>query len=108
MHVITISHGSASPKALEQLEKAGCRVITKAAAGDTFFAVLACLEPDHGLTPRQVEVLRLAAQGLSVVKTAEKLNISRKTVERHMRHIRLRLKVTSDVQLGVVVERLGL
>ncbi len=105
MRFVTISR---TPVPAEPLEKAGCHLIAKASAGDTFFSVLASPEADHGLTPRQAEVLRLVAGGVNVAQVAEKLHVSRKTIERHLRHCRQRLSVTNDVQLGVVTERLGL
>jgi len=108
MRVITISHGAAPPQGLQQLEDLGCRVISKGSTGDTFCAVLSFPSTDHRLTPRQVEILQMTAEGISVTRIAEKLRVSRKTVERHLRHARQRLAVSNDVQLGVVIERLGL
>jgi DNA-binding CsgD family transcriptional regulator len=105
MRVVAISGG---PLSAERLEKAGCHLVSRASAAGTFFAVLTYLDRDHGLTPRQREVLRLTASGLTAAEVAHKLQLSRKTVERHLRHCRERLSVTNDVQLGVVTERLGL
>jgi DNA-binding NarL/FixJ family response regulator len=105
MRIFTISR---APISVDRLEEAGCRLLGRASAGDTFFAVLTCLDADHGLTPRQMEVLRLAASGLTVAEVARKLHVSRKTIERHLRHCRERLSVANDVQLGAVAERLGL
>ncbi len=51
------------------------------------------LEPTGGLTPRQVEVLRLIAEGLSTKAIARKLELSTKTVEWHR---------------GILMERLGI
>ena len=48
-----------------------------------------------GLTPREVEVLRLAAQGLSYAKIAERLIISARTVDAHLRSIYSKFGVTS-------------
>jgi len=48
-----------------------------------------------GLTAREVEVLRLAAQGLSYVQIAERLIISARTVDAHLRSIYAKLGVTS-------------
>jgi len=105
MRLIAISR---APIPAERLEKADCRVIGKATAGDTFFAVLTCLDTAHGLTPRQLEVLRLTAGGLTVSEVGRTLHVSRKTVERHLRHCRQRLSAANDVQLGAVAERMGL
>ena len=44
-------------------------------------------EGPAGLTPREVEVLRLLAQGMSNKETARRLVISPKTVANHVEHI---------------------
>ena len=105
MRVITISH---TPIPAAQFEKAGCHLVGKATAGEMVFTVLTCDEEDHHLTPRQTEVLRLTAGGMTVAEVAHRLHLSRKTIERHLRHCRQRLSAASDVQLGVIAERLGL
>ncbi|OHB67474.1 MAG: hypothetical protein A2V70_15960 [Planctomycetes bacterium RBG_13_63_9] len=107
MRVITISHEPVPTERLRQLDEAGCTTVGKASAGDTFFTVLKCLGHDHGLTSRQMEVLQLIMQGFSVAEVARKLQISRKTAERHLRNCRRQLSASNDVQLGVVAERLG-
>jgi len=48
-----------------------------------------------GLTERQVEVLRLAAAGLSNPQIAERLVISRRTAERHVQDVYARIGVSS-------------
>jgi DNA-binding NarL/FixJ family response regulator len=48
-----------------------------------------------GLTERQVEVLRLVAQGLSNREIAERLVISRRTAEHHVQDVYLRIGVSS-------------
>ena len=48
-----------------------------------------------GLTPREVEVLRLVATGLTDAQVAEKLFISLRTVNAHLRAIRAKLGVSS-------------
>jgi HD-GYP domain-containing protein (c-di-GMP phosphodiesterase class II) len=48
-----------------------------------------------GLTLRQVEVLRLVAQGLSNPQIAAKLVVSRRTAERHVQDIYARIGVSS-------------
>jgi DNA-binding NarL/FixJ family response regulator len=105
MRVVTISRG---PIPAEQLEQAGWRLIAKASAGEMSFAVLASAETHAGLTLRQAEVLQLTAGGMTVAEVTRRLHVSRKTIERHLRHCRQRLSVTNDVQLGAVAERLGI
>jgi DNA-binding NarL/FixJ family response regulator len=47
-----------------------------------------------GLTAREVEVLRLLARGLNTPQIARTLQISKKTVEHHLRHIYAKIDVT--------------
>jgi non-specific serine/threonine protein kinase len=50
--------------------------------------------PD-GLTPREVEVLRLIAAGLPDIQLAEQLSLSTRTVQAHIRSIYTKLNVTN-------------
>ena len=52
-------------------------------------------EAAHGLTPRQVEVLRLVTAGMSNREIAESLVISEHTVARHIQNIFATLGVSS-------------
>ncbi len=58
-------------------------------------SLLARAVPPAGLTEREVEVLRLVAQGLSDQKVADNLIVSRRTVSNHLRSIYGKLQVTS-------------
>jgi DNA-binding CsgD family transcriptional regulator len=49
----------------------------------------------HGLTPRELEVLRLVAAGKSNRQIAEALVVSEHTVARHVQNIRVKLRVPS-------------
>jgi DNA-binding CsgD family transcriptional regulator len=51
----------------------------------------------HGLTPREVQVLRLVAAGKSNKEVADALSLSVKTVERHVGNILMKLDVPSRV-----------
>lgn len=65
-------------------------------AGAGFGALFARRRGELGLTPlslREVEVLTLAARGLSVCKIAETLTISPATVKTHLEHIYRKLGV---------------
>jgi HD-GYP domain-containing protein (c-di-GMP phosphodiesterase class II) len=59
--------------------------------------VVAPIRPSRpaGLTERQVEVLRLVAQGLSNREIAERLVISRRTAEHHVQDVYFRIGVSS-------------
>jgi DNA-binding CsgD family transcriptional regulator len=49
----------------------------------------------HGLTPREVEVLRLAARGLTTGEIAGALFISPKTADHHIQHVYGKIGVSS-------------
>jgi DNA-binding NarL/FixJ family response regulator len=61
-----------------------------------------------GLTAREVEVLRLVAVGLSDAETAERLVLSVRTVNAHLRSIYRKLGVRSRVAAGRFAEEHGL
>jgi DNA-binding CsgD family transcriptional regulator/tetratricopeptide (TPR) repeat protein len=51
--------------------------------------------PDHGLTERELQVLRLVAAGRSNRQIASELVLSEHTVARHLQNIRTKLRVSS-------------
>jgi DNA-binding NarL/FixJ family response regulator len=57
------------------------------------------LTRDHQLTPRQLQVLRLIAEGRSMKQIATTLKISRRTVEAHKYHLMRSLAVRNVAQL---------
>jgi len=61
-----------------------------------------------GLTPRQLDVLRAVAEGLSDADIADRLALSTKTVSHHMSAILRKLEVTSRGQAAAKAHRLGL
>jgi HD-GYP domain-containing protein (c-di-GMP phosphodiesterase class II) len=61
-----------------------------------------------GLTGREVEVLRLAARGLSNREIAERLGISRKTAANHVEHIYAKIDVSNRAQASLFAVRHGL
>lgn len=60
------------------------------------------------LTPREQEVMRLLAEGLSAKQVAKKLFISPKTVENHRSNIMSKLGLHSTVELIRYAAKLGL
>jgi len=60
------------------------------------------------LTPREVEVLRLVAQGLENPEMAEKLVISEATVRTHVSNIMIKLHLASRTQVALFALREGL
>lgn len=60
------------------------------------------------LTPRELEVLRLAAGGLQAGQIAEHLVISRGTVKTHLQHIYAKLEAHNRTAAVVAAMRAGL
>jgi DNA-binding NarL/FixJ family response regulator len=63
---------------------------------------------DHGLTAREVEVLRLVARGRSNKEIAAELVISERTVARHVQNIFAKLRVSSRAAASVFASERGL
>jgi len=61
-----------------------------------------------GLTPRELEVLRLVAVGRSNQQIADTLFISKKTASVHVSHILAKLGVSTRVEAAATAHRLGL
>ena len=59
-------------------------------------------------TPRELDVLRLLAEGLDTATIAERLGIASHTVEWHVRHLIEKLGVHSKLQAVIAAARLGL
>lgn len=62
----------------------------------------------HELTPRELEVLRLAAQGRTNREIGEALVVSHRTVKRHMDNIFAKLTVSSRTAAAAAALRAGL
>jgi HD-GYP domain-containing protein (c-di-GMP phosphodiesterase class II) len=65
-------------------------------------------EGPAGLTPREVEVLRLLARGLSNKDIAERLVISPKTVANHAEHIYAKINASTRAAAGLFAMQHGL
>ena len=63
---------------------------------------------EHMLTSRELEVLRLVAEGQTDRKVAEKLVISPRTVNRHLSNIFIKLDVPGRAAAVAYVIRQGL
>jgi DNA-binding CsgD family transcriptional regulator len=61
-----------------------------------------------GLTPREVEVLRLVGQGYTNARIAETLFISRKTASAHVSNILGKLEVGRRAEAAAIAARVGL
>lgn len=64
-------------------------------------------ENGDGLTPREREVLRYRAQGKSVKETAAGLDISPKTVEKHVTKLKKKIGAGNAMALTVFTTKLG-
>ena len=64
--------------------------------------------PVHGLSDREIEVLRLVAAGRSNGEIGDELFITRKTAGVHVTHILDKLAVSNRVEAAMVAARLGL
>ena len=82
------------------------RLLTRAGAGSPGRRSDAAAR--DGLSPRELEVLRLLARGLSAAAIAERLVISRKTVSTHLQHAMAKLGAHTQAQLVAEAYRLGL
>jgi DNA-binding NarL/FixJ family response regulator len=65
-------------------------------------------EGPAGLTPREIEVLRLLARGLSNREIAERLVISPKTVASHAEHIYAKTNAPTRAAAGLFAMQHGL
>jgi two-component system, NarL family, response regulator LiaR len=65
-------------------------------------------EPPEPLTPREMDVLRLLAQGCSNKEIARTLQLVEETVKFHVRHILAKLGVQSRTQAVLAAIRLGI
>ncbi|MFO7642775.1 MAG: response regulator transcription factor [Desulfosarcina sp.] len=66
-------------------------------------------DSDYGrLTPREQEIMRMLAEGLSKAEIADRLCISIKTVENHRSNIMKKLELNSPMELVRYAAKLGL
>lgn len=62
----------------------------------------------NGLTPREIEIARIVAQGKRNIEIAHELNLSRYTVETHLKNIYHKLEISSRLELAKVVHESSL
>ncbi|VXB47973.1 Regulatory LuxR family protein [Arthrobacter sp. 9V] len=64
--------------------------------------------PPYGLTPRELQIATLLADGVSNPEIADELVVSRRTVSTHVEHILAKLGVSSRAEAAALVTREGL
>lgn len=86
------------------------RQMAPAAGSRHLRAVDAPFERDAlaGLSERELEVVRLVAEGLSNKEISGRLNLSDKTVKNHISHILAKMSLTARTQVAVYAIRAGL
>ncbi len=98
--------------ALEALGRGDQAEVEAQAARDTLALLGARQEPEDGrpteLTVREIEILRLIADGLRDSETAARLFLSPHTVHRHVANIRTKLRAPSRAAAVAHATRLGL
>ena len=82
--------------------------VVEAVLGAAGHRVLRRPEGPAGLTQREIEVLRLAARGLSNKRIAEQLVISPKTVANHVEHIYTKIDASTRAQASLFAMQHGL
>jgi DNA-binding CsgD family transcriptional regulator len=61
----------------------------------------------QALTPSELEVVRLASEGLTNPEIGQRLFISRRTVQTHLAHAFRKLDISSRVELAAEAARRG-
>ena len=64
--------------------------------------------PSDPLTPKELQVLALLAEGLSNIAMSERLFVSESTARTHLRSINLKLNAVNRTEAVVIARRMGL
>ena len=62
-------------------------------------------DPFEELTPRELEILQLVAEGLSNREIGEQLHLAEKTVKHYMTNVLAKLEVGSRVQAALIAQK---
>lgn len=108
---IIVTGAITGPQSVAAIRAGAEDLILKAHPGGlaaSIIEALAIRRPLHTLTDRQVQVLRLVAEGNRTRDIAERLGLSVKTIESHRGEIMKRLKMHDVVSLARYAMRVGL
>ena len=97
-----------SPRAAARDAFAALGAVRELAAAEALLAPEAAAGGLGELSAREVEVLRLVAQGLGDAEIAERLVLSPHTVHRHVANVRTKLRLPSRTAAVAYAARAGL
>lgn len=97
--LVYLFHESAEEKWLEQATRT---------VAQTFTAPRPIPETNEQLTPRELEILKFTALGMTPKEISDTLHISYHTVRKHTSNLRRKLRATSNLRLVRNAQRLGL
>jgi DNA-binding NarL/FixJ family response regulator len=98
VNAITAAHNNMSPVRNSPMKRVMAVMATREQTGDT----------DYPLTPREMQVLKNLALGLTNREIARSLNISVETIKEHVQNVLRKMKVTDRTQAAVYAVRKGL
>ena len=104
--VAAVPHGPLGRRAARPVDHAAGLVERFAPLASV--TALACTRDLASLTPRELEVLRLIARGLSNAELAAELTLSEATVKTHVANILAKLQLRDRVQAVVLAYETGL
>jgi DNA-binding NarL/FixJ family response regulator len=113
--ILTLADDGASPADLEALPVAQRRIAQLGGAIETSIgphggleiAIVIAVAPPAALTSRELEVLRLLAEGLSNKAIAVALGVSPRTINFHLDNLYAKLGVTSRTEAAIYALRQG-
>ena len=100
VHNVAAGEGALSPRSARQ-------VVQHLQRDDQRSATRTAVELLAMLTPRELDVVRLVAQGWSNAQIAARLYVGEATVKSHLASAQARLGVRNRVQVGVLVAQAG-
>jgi DNA-binding NarL/FixJ family response regulator len=98
VNAITAAHNNMSPVRNSPMKRVMAVMATREQTGDT----------EYPLTPREMQVLKNLALGLTNREIARSLNISVETIKEHVQNVLRKMRVTDRTQAAVYAVRKGL